>query len=299
MCGVELVLDSEVFRFALIRPPKRVAKDKSKINPIHLPDDVSNGFIRTLQSAKSRADRDAMMNLASEFAKSTEFVDSSQKVDPKYAELAFVIRDNLQKSNNSYFEDNFNRIFSPDDASTVINSNDYRQIYERITNSIITAAIVSNVPNTTKSLNVFVVYALDLIKQLATNSLNSEKIDDSTIIIPKGIFPLPPVKNILEERYKKEQEQRKKVIDEHRQKIEETSKLLDDNNEAIAEVIDTFEKMNDYERKKSRGFILSREISNKISTKTKQILQNHGLSSDEIDVSVNLWLFWKNLTQQE
>ena len=180
------------------------------------------------------------MNLASEFAKSTEFVDSSHKIDPKYAELAFVIRDNLQKSNNSYFEENFDRIFSSDDANTVVNSNDYRQIYERVTNSIITATIVSIVSNTTKSFNAFIVYTLDLIKQLAKNSLSSEKINDSTIIIPKGIFPLPPVKNILEEKYKREREQRKKVFDEYGQKIEETSKLLIDNNDAIAEVIRYF-----------------------------------------------------------
>jgi hypothetical protein len=32
-CGVDLDLNSEVFRFALVRPPKRVPKNNSKINP--------------------------------------------------------------------------------------------------------------------------------------------------------------------------------------------------------------------------------------------------------------------------
>ena len=162
--------DPEVFRFALIRPPKRVSKDNSKINPIYLPDDESNKFIITLRTAKSSADRDAMTNIASEFAKSPEFVDSSQKIDPKYAELAFLIRDNLQLPNNSYFEENFERIFSPDHANTVVNSSDYRQIYNRVTNSIIASAILSTIPSTTKSLNVFVVYTLNLIKR-ACNKL--------------------------------------------------------------------------------------------------------------------------------
>ncbi|MDN5847445.1 MAG: hypothetical protein L0H53_14365 [Candidatus Nitrosocosmicus sp.] len=151
------------------------------------------------------------MNIASDFAKSPEFVDSPQKIDPKYAELSFVIRDNLQQPNSLYFEENFERIFSQENANTVINSSEYHQIYERVTNSIIASAIVSTIPNTTKSFNIFVTYTLGLIKQLAINSLNSKKINDSTIIIPKGIFPLPLVKNILKEKYKKEQEQRKRT----------------------------------------------------------------------------------------
>ena len=115
--------------------------------------------------------------------------------------------------------------------------------------------------------------------------MGSTRIGDSTIIIPREIFPLPQVKDTLKEMRKEERERHKRVFYEYKQKIEETSKLVVDNNEAISEMIGAYGKRSDYDRKVSKGFILSHEISNNISSKTKQILQYPGLVSDEIDVA--------------
>ena len=205
-----------------------------------------------------------MLNIANEFIKSVEFVDYLPNIDPKYVELTFVVRDHSNKPSDSYFEENFKRIFFPDDANAIINSDLYRKIRDRVTNSIIASAIVSNVSSATKSLNVFVAYTLHLIKLLATNSVGSTRIGDSTIIIPREIFPLPQVKDTLKEMRKEERERQKRVFYEYKQKIEETSKLVVDNNEAISEMIGAYEKRSDYDRKVSKGFILSHEISNNI-----------------------------------
>ena len=123
--------------------------------------------------------------------------------------------------------------------------------------------------------------------------MGSTRIGDSTIIIPREIFPLPQVKDTLKEMRKEERERQKRVFYEYKQKIEETSKLVVDNNEAIAEMIGAYEKRSDYDRKVSKGFILSHEISNNISSKTKQILQYHGLVSDEIDVAKSVAILEK------
>ena len=105
-----------------------------------------------------------MLNIANEFIKSVGFVDYLPNIDPKYVELTFVVGDHSNKPSDSYFEENFKRIFFQYDANAIINSDLYRKIRDRVTNSIIASAIVSNVSSATKSLNVFVAYTLHLIK---------------------------------------------------------------------------------------------------------------------------------------
>ena len=81
---------------------------------------------------------------------------------------------------------------------------------------------------------------------------------------------------------KEERERQKRVFYEYKQKIEETSKLVVDNNEVISKIIVAYERRgSDYDRKVSKGFILSHEISNNIRSKTKQTFKDHGLVSDE------------------
>ena len=86
-----------------------------------------------------------------------------------------MVRDYSNKPSDSYFEENFKRIFFPDDANAIINSDLYRKIRDCVTTHIIASAIVSNVSSATKSLNVFVAYTLHLIKLLATNSVGFNK----------------------------------------------------------------------------------------------------------------------------
>ena len=110
--GVERDLDSEVFRFALIRSQKEYLKTTQKLIQ-SFSRLSSNGFIRNLRSARAAGDRDRMLNIANEFIKSVEFVDYLPKFDPKYVDLTFVVRDYSNKPSDSYFEENFKRIFFP------------------------------------------------------------------------------------------------------------------------------------------------------------------------------------------
>lgn len=278
-------MNSELFRFATIRQPKRTIPEESQIRRIPLLDEPGNGFLRELRAAKLSGARDRILDLASGFTKSPEFVDSQQKLDPKYAQLVFIVRDHSNRPDNSYFRQNFESIFSTEGASFVVDSATFKTTENNITNSIIASTIIPTVSSATKSFNVFVKYTLHLIKQLATNSISSEKINDAIIVIPKGIFPLPQPKDTLREEHRKEQEERKKIIEETNKKIEETTQHLKGNNNAILEVINAFEKSDLDQRKRSRGFILSREVSHNISDETKRIVKNHGLSADEIDVA--------------
>jgi hypothetical protein len=278
-------MNPEIFRFTVIRQPKRIGPEGSRIRKIMLPDESDNGFIRELRAAKLSGARDKMLDLASSFIESQEFVDSPRKLDPKYVQLAFIVRDSSNIPDNSYFKDNFVSIFAPEEASSVVDSATFKMIKNDITNSIIASTIIPTVSSGTKSFTVFVIYALHLIKQLATSSLSSERINDAIIVIPRGIFPLPPVKDVLAEEHRKEKEEREKAFEETKKKIEEISQHLKGNNNAILEVINTFEKSDSDQRKRNHGFTLSREVSHNISDDTKRIVRNNGLSADEIDVA--------------
>ena len=186
-----------------------------------------------------------MVQLATNFINSDEFIDSFLKVkevDEKFVDIVTVVRDNVNKPNSSYFEQNFNKIFSPGQASTVANSDEYRFLFTCAGNSIISSAVVGNIPSAVKSLNVFIVYALHLIQQLASNSIGSEKINESTIIIPKDIFPLPPVKK-NQEGLKKERERIRRIMDTSRKKTEEATRYIEENNNAIDEIMQVFKKI--------------------------------------------------------
>jgi hypothetical protein len=170
-------------------------------------------------------------------------------------------------------------------TSTIVNSDEYRYLFTSAGNSIIASCIVPNIPTTTKSFNSFLIYALNLIQQLATNSLNSKKINNSTIIIPRGIFPLPPAKDDYIDDYKKEVEQRKKIIDAEREKIKELAQNLEGNNNAIKEIIDAFAKSGIDTTRKSPGFYLSKDALDKLSNETKEILIKHRLFADEMEIT--------------
>ena len=286
-------MSSEIFRFAIIRQPQYMAKEDSQLTSLELLEEFNSDFVNNLRRAKASSSRAEMVRFASEFAKSTEFLNTPKKISLEYADLALVVRNHSSEPADKYFADNYRRIFDVD-ARTAVGSPEFRNIAERSIHSLIAAVILRGISPTVKSFLVLLAYELYLMKQLAEESIGSQKLSETSILLPDGIFPLPTVDQSLYEHRKKEKEIRKKAALERNKTIEDASNQLQSNNAAIKEILDTFEKSDVINEKGKRGFFLTRGSMKTISNATKNVLAKHGLNRNEIDVAKSVTLLEKS-----
>lgn len=279
---------SEIFRFAVVRPPQTTSLEKVTENSFFL-SDLDEGLVDNLRKAKTENDKSKMIKLAQGHTKSSKFIDSAKKVDTKLIEFIDVVNSN-SKNYNQFLRENFQRIFSLT-PSKFINSPVYKQTYKAISDSLVAAAIDGSVNPKSKSLIVNLTKALQVINLLVKDKpVTREQVSQIKIILPSGIFPLPLLNTNLKEHRKKQAESKKKAIEERQKKNLALSQELKSYTTAIDEILNVFENSSldddlptDIVKKKG-GFFMPKKAVQKLSADTKNVIKKIGLSTEDIDI---------------
>jgi len=278
-----------------VRPPKSASLEDPKVLRIVTFKDIEDEsvFVQNLKSAKASSSKVTMIKLAKDYIASDQFVASPNKIDPRYIQLAYAIRDHASQPVDTFFAESYEKAFSVK-ASELIDTPEFKSTTIRVCNSLIATFIMPIVSGETSSLILYLVYAVSFIRELAGNSLGSQQILDARINIPSGILPVPSSEQSLLEQRKNELEKKRKASQEIKKKIGKSVHLLNSNKSAIGEIVGTFEKVDVGRMSNNPGFRLSKETSANISSATKDVLKNNGIEISEIDVAKSVTLLEKS-----
>lgn len=183
---------TEVFRFVTVRPPQDVnifqPNAGAGIDLAAFP----SPFIDTLRAIRSDGDRSGVDSTAAALVFSAAFVGSISKLDKSYADFTVAVRGLTDLTFWAGVAPAFQAAFHTDPVAFV-KAEAFIGVYRRVADSVVAAAIEASVPTKTRTLLTTLARSLWLIRRLAANAKLSRSVFLSApLIMPPGIFPLPP-----------------------------------------------------------------------------------------------------------
>ncbi len=298
-------MSSEIFlHFMTIRPPQEATSQTATKNTVNLNTSTSE-FIKTLIKAKKSDSRDGIEKSVQDFLKSNSslFIDSRKKVDVRFLLFYESLLGLGEKEFDIKAKDSFIRIFKVE-PQAFVKENDFKQLFVKVTNSIVIAAIEQNISAKVRSLLVGLAKILGLIQKLGDlregQSYSKADFHSQIIILPGGIFPLPTTKQDISKINKAKKERLERSA-KNQEKLLTFSKELTTNQNAINDLLATFEKSTiqpkrpKSESKKNAatanrdiapsGFMLSDKDVNSLNNETKAVLKKVGLENSNVDVA--------------
>jgi hypothetical protein len=307
---------TEIFRFMTIRPPQEVDSATAIKNSVNL-NTFRSVFIESLVQQRKLGSRDGIERVIQEYRKlhDSDFIDSRKKVDGSFLSLYQSLAGLGEEAFFQVARTSFISIFHVE-PNAFIQEDDFNEVFVKITNSIVIAAIDQIVAPKVRSLLVGLAQTLGLIQKLAAwpeNQVYSiEDFRSQIIVLPEGIFPLPSVKQDSSQLLQAEKERLDKIA-KNRAQLLELAKELTTNRDAINDLMTTFEKSIDQSKSPQsnsidgsvlsngdlarRGFVLSDKAVNSLSDETKAILKKIGLDVSNVDVAMATSLIEKQSSE--
>lgn len=286
-------MNTETFRFAVVRPPKPVAEKDLVDNSVFL--SKESPLLNGLRQAKARDARKDMIDLARSFIKSDSFIGSAAKADQRFFVFADILTDQRTIDYAGYVRQNFERIFGTDPAS-FIESDLYTSTSRLVSDSIVAAAIDDGVTAKNKFILVQLTRALKAISDLGHESpVTRLSMQSFKIVLPGEIFPLPLVDPDLKEHRSEQIKNRKEAEAASTKQKKELLAEIDQYNDAVNDLLDTFDKVTESNTARARsgaaavsktsGFVLTKDRLATLKNPVKETLKKTGLSVEELDVA--------------
>jgi hypothetical protein len=314
---------SEVFRFAMIRAPKTPDGSASATTTVPLEDDKGTPLVNNLRKAQQGGSPAEMIKLATAYSATADFIDSASKVADPYRQLALAVRGNASRPADSYFKQAFTQIFGQD-AAAVVGTPAFQKLRTQLNDSLVASIMLVDQPPRTKSLILYLRYALFLAEQLAADKLTSQSVLDLRILLPSGLFPLPASGQSLADERAAQRKQTDALNAERAKQLQALAAQLSDQRNAVNELVRAFELLDVSAAKPASGsagaasaaaphlaaassaggsssvvvappgstvsakrvpFVLPAETTGKLSAATKHVLTKLGVLETEVDVA--------------
>lgn len=288
-------MNTETFRFAVVRPPRPAAEKDLGSNSVFLARETP--LLNKLRQAKTRDARKDMINLAKDFVKSGAYIDSAVKADQRFLVFADVLTDQKAIDYTGHVRQNFDRIFNTDPANFIL-SDLYTSTLRSVSDSIVAAAIDNSTTAGSKFILVQLARSLKAIHDLGHSSpVTRLSIQSFRIVLPGEIFPLPLVDADLKEHRAAQIKNRKEVEAASIKQRKELLAEIGEYNEAVNDLLDIFDKTTESNAafvrsraaaasvSKTGGFVLVKERLATLKNPVKETLKKSGLSLDELDVA--------------
>jgi hypothetical protein len=288
-------MGTEIFRFMTIRPPQEVDPSIAMENSVDLNSYPSDLILRLAQ-LRQTGSIDAMLRLVQDYPKSNAagFIDSRKKVDARF--LSFY--DNLMRLDEIDFyktsKNAFAKVFNLD-PQKLVSSNDFRDIFVKVTISIVVAAIDPSVSPKVRGLLVSLARTLGFIQRLAMSPekplYTKNDFLSQIIALPEGVFPLPGKDQDVSALIRREKDRRDK-ISQNQAKLLGLSQELTANRGAVKDLITTFERSAGNcqppqpPSSGNCGFLLSEADVNRLTDGTRAVLKKNGFDLAKIDVPI-------------
>lgn len=301
----------EIFRFAVLRASEAIPQQDLSNNSIIL--SKESPLIEGLRQARGRNSRTDMVKLAKDYVKGNKFISSSSQVDKRLLQFADALIDRKTIDYNAFIRQRFQDIFNATPAAFA-GSADYTNTLHAVTDSIVAAAIDTAVSAKTKFILQQLARSLKGINDLKdAQPVSRHSMQLFKILLPQGIFPLPLVDSDLKDHRTDQIKNRKELEIKLDKQKKELLQEINNSNEAIKELLDTFDTMKPATRprttgstrtaraaraasgaategasaelSKISGFVLAKNLVTDLKNPVKETLKKTGLPIDELDVA--------------
>jgi hypothetical protein len=281
-------MSSEVFRFVTVRPPQDVNVLQASAGASIDLGIGSTAFADTLRSLSSSGDRAGITSAATAFINSAAFVNSTRKIDKTYLDFMVAIRALTDQTFWAGAGTAVTSIFGAA-PSAVVKTDAFATFYARTSDSIIAATIDPSVTPKVRALLTTSARALWLIRRLAASAKLSRTVFlRAPLVLPPGIFPLPPASVVSGEQLKAAVADRQAKVEARSQRLTQLAADLTTHRQAVDEVLAAFERVGAQAAGNGNGnigFALPDEAAAKLSDATKRVLAAEGLAGTGIDIA--------------
>src|SRR5256886_2167455 len=284
----EAPMSSEVFRFVTVRPPQDVDILQPGAGASIDLAAFTTTFADTLRSLRTAGHRTDMVNAATAFINSAAFIDSPRKIDKPYLDFMLALRALTDQTFWTGAGTAFKSAFGNAEASAVVKTDAFIAFYSHTADSIVAATIQPSVSPKVRALLATTLRALWPIRRLARSAKLSRSVFLSApLVLPPGIFPLPPVEAALGGLRKAAALERKAKVEARSQRLAQLSADLTAHRHAVDELLTAFEQAGTQTTGNGRsvGFALPDEAAAKLTESTKGVLTANGLVGTGFDVA--------------
>jgi hypothetical protein len=279
---------AEVFRFVTVRPPQDVNILQPATGASIDLGVFTTAFANTLRSLRGDGDRGKMVNTAMALVNSTTVVDSPKKIDKTYLDFMVALRALTDQSFWSGAGTAFNTVFKTDPA-VFVKTDGFIAFHGRVSDSIIAAAIVPSVSPKTRALLTTTARALWLIRRLAAKAqLSLTVFLNAPLVVPPGIFPLPPFDTSGDGLRRTTTADRQARAAARSRRRAQLAADLDANRQAVDELLSAFEAAGARavgDGRSTAGFGLPDETAAGLTAATRAVLSASGLPAAGFDIA--------------
>jgi hypothetical protein len=304
----ELSMTSEIFRFAIVRPPQQNVSGGGPDGVVNL-GQARSALTDTLRRLRASGARSAMADEANKFIASPDFIDSPDKLDKKLTDFAMALGQLPDRGFWSAAQHAFDTTFQIA-PSSFVNTDGFTRPYVQIADSIVAAAIEISVLPKVRGLLSSTARTLWLIRRLANaEPLSQNAFTAAPLVLPAGIFPLPAANADLLGQRKAQAEAVKAAIEARQKRLAQLAAELGSYRQAVDELVSVFEHAGAQQPAvntvSSRiigptgsiatpaGFLLTELAATSLGTPTREALAQIGLSTTEVDVAKSVMLLEK------
>lgn len=283
-------MSAEVFRFITVRPLQSTTDPAAGDATIPL-ERRGSALVDSLRRQKSAGSAAGMLKVAEGFVASEDFVSSRRALPPAYGQFADAIG-RMPPSGDFWTgaRNAFQRAFNATPGS-VVTGEEYSQLYARVADSIVAAAIDDTVPVKTRALLARLARALWLARRLADDAPVSR--DDALaarLLFPEGILPIPGAARDLRAERRTSADAQARAIDARRARVTRLTADLAAHRAAAEELVGALERGGARTATRAghdrvTGLTLTSDAATSLTQPTRLLLDSLGMSGGPLDVA--------------
>jgi hypothetical protein len=286
-------MGSEVFRFVTVHPPQEAANPQASAAAAVDLGITSTPFIDSLRAMRAAGARLSMIEAATAFVASPEFIGTPDRIDRPYRDFITAVQQLPEATFWPGVGNAFGQIFNSPPAN-VIRSDAFLYLYARSSNGIVAAMIDSAAPARARGLLVRLARTLWLIRRLAaTAPVTQSGYEGAPLVLPSGIFPLPDlVASVRAQRRATAAAARAEAGERGAEHARVTADLAA-HRRAVDELLDVLERTGTQPApepvaggaRPTYGFALSAAGTAELSESTRTVLRSVGVTDGRVDVA--------------
>jgi hypothetical protein len=284
------VFVAEIFRFVAVHPPQQVASLTAAAATTVDLGVQATPFADALRAIRGDGSRDGMVSTAEALVRSAAFVDSFKKIDGPFVQFMAALRLLPEANFTAAAGQAFTQAFGNTTPAALVNTEGFKALFARASDSIVAATIVASVPAKVRALLVELARTLGLIRRLAGTNPNVTRgsFAGAPLVLPAGIFPLPPA--VSPSDLKEQRAAELVAAGEHGKQVERLSADLAAHRAAVEEILEAFERhgaqgSSDQANGTAPGFALAGDALERLSGPTREVLRAAGFDNGHVEVA--------------
>jgi hypothetical protein len=227
---------TEAIRFITVRPPKRV-RSKRAPSVAFMVNERPGSLAEKVRRHRSPAERGKLLALIEGFRQSEDFIESEHQLDRRFIDYHAALTELTPSELGSSAQAEFKSVFDTDPAS-LVDEPEFRETCDRLSDSIVAAAIDPSVTPQSKSVLSAAAAACAITQGLADGrEIAPSDVLSPLILFPRDLLPLPSADVSLTDDRRAEASRRLRRTEDNNARLKYVSEKISAYRRAVDELV--------------------------------------------------------------